>query len=87
MKWSALRAINVQRAREILQQLRDRAEREFVSRYHFAYVPTGLGEADAAIEWLENVLSGARVRSSESKVHSFSGTPAAILVSRCCYAV
>jgi TolB-like protein/Flp pilus assembly protein TadD len=47
---------NVQRAREILQQLRDRAEREFVSPYHFAYVHTGLGEADAAIEWLENAF-------------------------------
>jgi TolB-like protein/Flp pilus assembly protein TadD len=47
---------NVQRAREILQQLRDRAKREFVSPYHFAYVHTGLGEADAAIEWLENAF-------------------------------
>jgi TolB-like protein/Flp pilus assembly protein TadD len=47
---------NVQRAREILQRLRDRAEREFVSPYHFAYVHTGLGEADAAIEWLENAF-------------------------------
>jgi tetratricopeptide (TPR) repeat protein len=47
---------NVQRARDILQQLRDRAEREFVSPYHFAYVHTGLGEADAAIEWLENAF-------------------------------
>jgi len=47
---------NVERAREILQQLRDRAEREVVSPYHFAYVHTGLGEADAAIKWLENAF-------------------------------
>jgi TolB-like protein/Flp pilus assembly protein TadD len=47
---------NVQRAREILQQLHDRAECGFVSPYHFAYVHTGLGEADAAIEWLEKAF-------------------------------
>ena len=47
---------DVQRAREILQQLRDRAEREFVSPYHFAYVYAGLGEADAAIGWLESAF-------------------------------
>jgi len=44
---------NAERAREILEQLRDRATREFVSPYHFAYVHAGLGEADAAIDWLE----------------------------------
>jgi TolB-like protein/Flp pilus assembly protein TadD len=44
---------NVERARAILEQLRDRATREYVSPYHFAYVLTGLQEADAAIDWLE----------------------------------
>jgi adenylate cyclase len=44
---------NSERAREILQQLHDRATREFVSPYHFAYVYAGLGEADAAIDRLE----------------------------------
>lgn len=43
----------VERAREILEQLRDRAIHEFVSPYHFAYVHAGLGEVDAAIDWLE----------------------------------
>jgi hypothetical protein len=43
-------------AREILEQLGDRATREFVSLYHFAYLHTGLGEADAAINWLERAF-------------------------------
>ncbi len=47
---------NVERARKILQQLQDRAIHEFVSPYHFAYVYAGLGEADAAIDWLERAF-------------------------------
>jgi adenylate cyclase len=47
---------DVERARNILQQLHDRAAREFVSPYHFAYVYAGLGEADAAIDWLERAF-------------------------------
>ncbi len=47
---------NIESAREILEQLRDRATREFVSPYHFAYVHAGLGEADAAIDWLERAF-------------------------------
>jgi serine/threonine-protein kinase len=47
---------DVERAREILEQLRDRATREFVSPYHFAYVHAGLGEADAAVDWLERAF-------------------------------
>ncbi len=47
---------NVERARQILQQLHDRATREFVSPYHFAYVYAGLGEADTAIDWLEHAF-------------------------------
>lgn len=47
---------NPERAREILERLRDRATREFVSPYHFAYVHAGLGEADAAIDWLERAF-------------------------------
>jgi eukaryotic-like serine/threonine-protein kinase len=47
---------NADRAREILEQLRDRATREFVSPYHFAYVHAGLGEADAAINYLERAF-------------------------------
>ena len=47
---------NVTRAHEILERLRDRARREFVSPYHFAYLHAGLGEADAAINWLERAF-------------------------------
>jgi eukaryotic-like serine/threonine-protein kinase len=42
-----------EKAREILRQLGDRATRERVPPYHFAYIHTGLGEPDAAIDWLE----------------------------------
>ena len=44
---------NATRAREILRQLEDRATRERVAPYHFAYIHAGLGEQDAAIDWLE----------------------------------
>ncbi|HUN85960.1 MAG TPA: winged helix-turn-helix domain-containing protein [Terracidiphilus sp.] len=44
---------NIEKARLILEELHDRATREFVSPYHFAYIHTGLGEADLAIDWLE----------------------------------
>lgn len=47
---------DAERARQILEQLRDRATREYVSPYHFAYVHAGLGEADAAIDWLERAF-------------------------------
>lgn len=47
---------SVKRAREILEQLHDRAKHEFVSPYHFGCVYAGLGEADAAIDWLERAL-------------------------------
>ena len=42
-----------ERAREILRQLHDRASRDRIAPYHFAYIHTGLGEDDAAIDWLE----------------------------------
>jgi len=41
------------RARQILEQVRDRSKHQFVSSYHFAYLYTGLGEADAAMDALE----------------------------------
>jgi len=44
------------RARKILAQLHELAARDFVSPYHFAYVHTGLGEADAAIDRLEEAF-------------------------------
>jgi len=47
---------DVEKARRILDQMHDLATREFVSPYHFAYVHAGLGEADAAIDWLERAF-------------------------------
>jgi adenylate cyclase len=47
---------DVDRARKILAQLHELAERDFVSPYHFAYVHAGLGEADAAIDHLEQAF-------------------------------
>jgi TolB-like protein/Flp pilus assembly protein TadD len=47
---------NVKRARQILDEMRDRSTREFISPYHFAYVYAGLDEADAAIDCLEQAF-------------------------------
>jgi hypothetical protein len=43
----------VGQAREVLRQLEERSRVEYVSPYHMAYVYTGLGEQDQAIDWLE----------------------------------
>ncbi len=40
-------------AREILRDLHELAVRRYVPPYYFAYVHTGLGEPDEAIDWLE----------------------------------
>jgi TolB-like protein/Tfp pilus assembly protein PilF len=45
------------RAREILGQLEERAQGAYVSPYHFAYVYTGLGDADRAMDWLERAVA------------------------------
>jgi serine/threonine-protein kinase len=44
---------NEREARDILRRLEESAERGYVSPYHFAYVHTGLGEHDRAIDYLE----------------------------------
>jgi serine/threonine-protein kinase len=43
----------VDQAREVLRQLLERSQRQFVSPYHMAYVYTGLGEQETAIDFLE----------------------------------
>jgi tetratricopeptide (TPR) repeat protein len=40
-------------AREVLARLTEMSTRRYVSPYHMAYVYTGLGEDDRAIDWLE----------------------------------
>ena len=47
---------DVRRARQILDEMRDRSAREFISPYHFAYVYAGLGEAAAAMDCLEQAF-------------------------------
>jgi len=43
----------VGQARDVLRQLQDLARERYVSPYHLAYIYTGLGEQDAAIDLLE----------------------------------
>ena len=45
------------KARDILHQLEERAKSSFVSPYHLAYVHTGLGQLDAAIDLLETAVA------------------------------
>jgi TolB-like protein/Tfp pilus assembly protein PilF len=48
---------NVAKAREILRTLEERARDAYVSPYHFAYVYTGLGDAERAMDWLERAVA------------------------------
>ncbi len=41
------------KAREVLRQLEELSRQRYVSPYHMAYVHTGLGEPDRAMDWLE----------------------------------
>jgi Tfp pilus assembly protein PilF len=43
----------VGQAREVLRQVEELSRQRYVSPYHLAYVYTGLGEHDTAMEWLE----------------------------------
>ena len=42
-----------EQAREVLRRLEELGREGYVSPYHMAYVHTGLGEHDTALEWLE----------------------------------
>jgi len=44
------------RAREVLQRLSDLATRKYVSPYHLAYVHTGLGEYELALDFLQRAF-------------------------------
>ncbi len=44
------------KAREVLRQLEDRAQRTYVSPYHLAFVYTGLGEQERALDLLERAV-------------------------------
>jgi tetratricopeptide (TPR) repeat protein len=45
------------KARAILGALETRSQTEYVSPYHFAYLYTGLGEADRAMDLLERAVA------------------------------
>lgn len=45
------------KAQDILRTLEERAKVAYVSPYHFAYVHTGLGDADRALDWLERAVA------------------------------
>jgi tetratricopeptide (TPR) repeat protein len=45
------------KAQAVLQELEERAQRTFVSPYHLAYVYTGLGRADEAMDLLERAVA------------------------------
>jgi len=48
---------NTAKAREILGELEERTRASFVSPYHIAYVHTGLGEFDRALDLLERAVA------------------------------
>ena len=48
---------NVESAREILEPLDDCAHELYVPPYYFAYVHTGLGDADRAMDYLERAVA------------------------------
>jgi serine/threonine-protein kinase len=48
---------NREKARSILRELEERAGRQYISPYHFAYVHAGLGEAEQAIDYLERAVA------------------------------
>jgi DNA-binding SARP family transcriptional activator len=44
------------KAHEILEELESRSEKDYVPAYHLAYVYTGLGDAEGAVECLERAV-------------------------------
>ena len=48
---------NTDKAREVLQQLEERARRTYVSPYHLAFVYAGLGEVERALDLLERAFA------------------------------
>jgi tetratricopeptide (TPR) repeat protein len=47
----------IDEAREVLRQLEDMGRQRYVSPYHLAYVYTGLGENDRAMDFLERAYA------------------------------
>jgi hypothetical protein len=45
------------KAHDVLLELEQRAQTGYISPYHIAYVHTGLGDAERAIDWLERAVA------------------------------
>jgi tetratricopeptide (TPR) repeat protein len=48
---------NVERAREVLETLEDCSHELYVPPYYFAYVYTGLGDTERALDYLERAVA------------------------------
>jgi len=48
---------DAEKAQAKLRELEERARGTYVSPYHFAYVYTGLGDSDRAMDWLERAVA------------------------------
>jgi TolB-like protein/DNA-binding SARP family transcriptional activator/Tfp pilus assembly protein PilF len=48
---------SAEKARDIIRELEERAKTTFISPYHFAYVYTGLGDYDRALDMLERAVA------------------------------
>ena len=48
---------NATKAREILGEIEERSKGVYVSPYHFAYIYTGLGDMERAMDWLERAVA------------------------------
>lgn len=59
----------IEKAREILRELTELSQRRPVSPYHMAYVFTGLGEHDRAMDWLELAY-----RERSGAIHGIKGS-------------
>ena len=51
-----MRAGNTNRALEIFEELEEQSRKGYVSPYHMAYVCTGLGQQDRAMDCLERAF-------------------------------
>jgi len=48
---------SIDKARNVLDRMHEMSRQQYVAPYHFAYVHAGLGESDAAIDWLERAYA------------------------------
>ena len=66
------RAGKTDEARDVLLRLEEMSRQRYVSPYHIAYVYTGLGEYDRALDLLERAYEERAERCSASRARSCS---------------